>query len=187
MNIYNLKCRPDIMTVGGSYFNFLHPDKSKITIEDIAHALSHVCRFNGHTRHFYSVAQHSVHCSEIVAPEYAMQALLHDATEAYLGDVTTPLKQLLDNYATLESMAWSAIAKTFGLPYHLDKSVKAADLTMLVTEMRDFMPEESIAGFAHTRVPPLAHTLRAWCPAEAKTKFLKRYWELKNAELAAAG
>ena len=104
---------PTILTHSGRYFDFTKPHEHDFQIEDIAKALSNICRFNGHCP-FYSVAQHSVAVSMLVPPEYAMEGLMHDAPEAYLGDVTAPLKMLLKDYGALEDATWTAIALRFG-------------------------------------------------------------------------
>jgi len=84
-----------IQTISGRKFPLAEPDPNQIDIEDIAHALSMLCRFNGHCTQFYSVAEHSMHVSHEISNDLALAGLLHDAAEAYLGDVPSPLKKEL--------------------------------------------------------------------------------------------
>ncbi len=170
--------RPDILTASGKYFNFVDTEANEINVLDIAHALSHVCRFAGHVREFYSVAQHSYFCSFLVPPEDALQALFHDATEAYIGDVTRPLKALLPDYRRIEERLHNDIFTKLGLSPDLPRSVKHADLILLATEQRDLMPSHSDEWLILAGISPMPETIIPWSPAVAKTKFVERYYKL---------
>src|ERR1035437_1784040 len=108
--------RGDWMQVySGARFYPLDPRPDEIDAADIAHALSLLCRYGGHVDRFYSVAEHCVLMSRAVAPENALAALLHDATEAYVVDVPRPLKRCLRDYAPIEAAVWRAIASRFSV------------------------------------------------------------------------
>lgn len=171
--------RPDILISENNYFSLTNPETSQFTIEDIAHSLSNLCRFNGHTRRFYSVAQHSLLVSQLVPEDLALQGLLHDAAEAFLGDVASPLKQLLPDYRAIEKRVEAAVFEKLGLPQYLHESVKKADLIMLLTEQRDLMPSHTDLWEAQEM--GLKPMQRAICPDQpyaAKHEFLDRYHEL---------
>ncbi len=123
-----------LQTQSGRVIDVTDPKPEDIDIGDIAHALSQLCRFGGHTSRFYSVAEHSVRVSSIVPPEHALQGLLHDATEAYLVDMPSPIKRLLPEYYLLEQRLWHVIADKFGVPREMHESVKEIDARICISE-----------------------------------------------------
>lgn len=175
--------RPFILTASGNYFYLDDPRNNEFRITDIAAALSKTCRFGGHTNFFYSVAQHSVIVSSVVPPEFALAGLLHDAAEAYLGDLPRPIKNLLPDYSKLERRVEQALLQSFGLVPRVPPIVKHADLVLLATEKRDLMPEdkqwEVIAD-----ITPLEQTIVAKNDVESEEMFLNRFYELAGEEYA---
>lgn len=179
--------RPDILTAAGRYFNFIYPNSNEFEIEEIAHALAHICRYTGHVSRFYSVAQHSVYVSHIVSPENALAGLLHDAAEAFVGDVAAPLKRLLPDYQAIEKKVEAAVLTRFGLSAVLPAEVKQADLIMLATEQRDLMPHHSDEWEWETipGITPLAMTVVPVDPMTARVQFLNRFAQLTGSEVSA--
>lgn len=172
--------RPDILTQSGIYFNFHQPEPSMVDIEDIAHGLSHVCRFAGQCNQFYSVAEHSVYVSQVVPPHLALHGLLHDAAEAYVGDVTAPLKRLLMNYKLIEERAQKAILERFGLLECDSAEIKQADLRMLATEQAQLMPAHDDEWALIAGIKPYNKTIECMPPEQARGFFLRRFEELTN-------
>lgn len=170
--------QPTIMTFRGTYFDYTNPRGCNIHIEDIAHGLSNVCRFAGHTPRFYSVAQHCVMASRLVPPEHALQTLLHDASEAFMGDVPTPLKMLLPEYKAIEREVQAAIYEQFGLPAKDHPEVKCADLQMLRLEKHYLMRQDGgkvpWAILEGVELPNIVLD-NCWVPQIAKMAFLARY------------
>jgi len=172
---------PHILTHTGVDFWFLDPRSEDFKIEDIAHALSQLCRFTGHTKEFYSVAQHSVAVSCLVRPEFALEGLLHDAAEAYLGDVSSPLKFLLPKYQAIENLIQDSIAKAFKLntSFPAQKEIKLADLRMLALERELLLPVgplwDSLKGVQSAPAELLAS---CWNSAQAREQFFARFNQL---------
>lgn len=157
-----------------------------IDIEEIAHALGNICRFGGHVpAGFYSVAQHSVHVAEALADEplsIRQVGLLHDATEAYCGDMIRPIKRSLPEYRAMEDGIWAAIAGRFDLELSIPQAVKEADARMLQTERRDLLaphPWKWTNAQANPDYPlPYDFKVEPWSPREAADLFLAAFEEM---------
>lgn len=173
-----------IETVTGRHFYFLNPDPEDIEIYDIAHALAMNCRFTGHTERFYSVAEHSWLMSRMAPEGYEMAALLHDASEAYITDVASPIKQHLPDYQEMEDRLMTHIAAKFGFQYPLNPIIKHLDLTMLSTEAHYLLRSRGDTWdlWEHRKRPVVQHNFRPLCmtPQRARQLFLERYEELKE-------
>lgn len=165
-------------TVSGRIVWPIDPDPASIAIDDIAHSLSQLCRYNGHTRRFYSVAEHSVLISEAVPPCDALWGLLHDASEAYLGDLIRPVKAFVPGFADREAVMLAAIARAFGLAGDtVPASVHDADRRILVDEMAVLLPPFP-PHITPPPGPPLGVMIAGWAPAAAKLRFLDRFAEV---------
>jgi uncharacterized protein len=167
-----------IQTHSGRRFCPTNPNINSIVIQDISHSLSMQCRFTGHCKKFYSVAQHSVLVSYLCDSQDALWGLLHDASEAYLVDVPRPLKRSgkFEAYLEYEKKMQEAICRRFGLPLQEPWSVKCADQVMLATEARDLMsPLHKDWDWPYDAVP---FVIKAIGPEEAKDLFMKRFFEL---------
>ena len=172
---------PFLQTVSGRRVNPLDPDLDQLDIEDIARALGNLCRFGGHCRTFYSVAQHSVIVSQLVEErggdaEDVFAALMHDAAEAYLGDMPHPLKHrsaLGAAFREAEEQLEAAIRERFAIKPDVPE-IKRADRALLATERRAFSAESwhwpELDG-----VEPLDFELESWPPQRAAEAFLERY------------
>ncbi len=173
---------PVICTASGKYVSPLYLRADDVCIEDIAHSLANQCRFSGHTREFFSVAQHCVTVSYLVPPALALDGLMHDASEYVLQDCPRPLKEHAafgPTYRAIERRAERVIADVFGLAFPHPPEVKAADLCALAAERRDLMPAgvewEVLRG-----VVPASEPVIPWPPVEARAKFLTRYFEVAS-------
>ena len=174
-----------ILTSGGRHFDPVDPDESLLDITDIAHALAYLCRANGHFKRFYSVAQHSMACAEEAeargySREVVLGCLLHDASEAYLSDVTRPVKADLPWYLEVEDRLQDLIWHHYigrGLTEKEKKQVFGIDDERLSMEFRLLMPEELDDGWKRlvkeNECPPEV-------PEEAAERFLKMFERLTS-------
>lgn len=170
-----------ITTASGKFFDILKPEEYEFDIEEIATALSNLCRYTGHVNTFYSVAEHSVLVSRIVPERLALAALLHDASEAYLGDVSSPLKKLLPEYQAIEERVQRSIANSFGFQYPFGEEIHAADKRMYWQErqsvadngIRDKLWNQNYAATRKVEAMGMS-------PVMARRMFIKRYRELTN-------
>ncbi len=192
----NTAIGPTIQLRSGNYFNFYNPWQSKFNVYDIAAALSKICRFAGHCRWFYSVAEHAVNASnyvqnkllnELADDEYTLtpdqwykvyQTLHHDDPEFAIGDIASPLKQLLKDYKLIEDAATDAVLSRMGINDEMDPIVKEADLVMLKTEQRQLMPDpgedwEILKGY---KIYPVS--LECMRPRYAEIAYLDKHFFL---------
>lgn len=162
-------------TYTGRLVSPLYLKPEDISIEDIAHSLSNICRYGGHAREFYSVAQHSLLVSSLLPSEFRLEGLLHDAFEAYGGDIPRPIKytETMDGYRQAEDWGHRVIAKYFGIPETVSPEVKAADNAVLVAESYQLM-NTIYTDFG----PPAAVVIKPMKPEDAKDTFLRQYGRL---------
>jgi len=169
-----------ISTRSGRNVSLLNPSAGQIEIGDIAHGLAHQCRFNGQTSKFYSVAQHSVLVSSILPKELKLAGLLHDAAEAYLGDIVQPLKVLLPEFAEIESRFMAKISERFSLSGLDHPEIKRADLILLATERRDLMPMELMDWPVLDGIEALRMRIQPMTPEAAAKAFLDCFFHLQQ-------
>lgn len=168
-----------IQVLSGRKFDVIDCTLDEIQIEDIAHGLSHICRFTGQIPHFYSVAQHCIEMSYLAPSELQFEALMHDASEAYLGDVSKHIKDLLGApYKKLEHALMQKISARFKFQYPLPALIKVLDGDMLETEFRQIWRKRDpdIPSYGHE----LETILRPMPANLAKEVFLERFHFLRR-------
>lgn len=184
-----------INTVKGRAFHF---DNPVFDIEEIAHALSMQCRFGGHTREFYSIAEHSVMVSRMVELEKPCfsdnatpyEGLMHDAHEAYVQDIVRPMKEKLIEYKRIEANVEAAMRETFNLPAKVSTGVKLADWFALFVEAEKLLPPHTTDHWFtpsptfHSLLKPIRESCiyapASWEPRLAKRRFLERFYQLSG-------
>lgn len=178
---------------GGRFYPF-DPRPEEIHIEDIAAALAKLCRFGGHCREFYSVAEHSVRVSEYLewwlpakSPNEALYTktylygLLHDASEAYIVDIPRPIKRnaSFGHYRELENDLQAHVYARYGLTWQPELNIIcAADETLLATEARDLMNPGDWTSYSDLEARALPERIEPWTWQEAERRFLARFHEL---------
>jgi hypothetical protein len=172
-----------MQTFTGRQFFPLDPRADEIDIRDIAHGLAMVCRYNGHCLRFYSVAEHSVLISRRVPAASARLALMHDAGEAYIGDMIRPLKHdpSMAGFRRAEDVLADAIVDRFGIecPDAAQADVSAADTRILIDERDQIMHNPPPAKWGSIEgLEALGVTIEGWTPDEAERMFLVRFCEL---------
>lgn len=170
-----------IQTYSGIQFWPLDPRPNEILIEDIAHALSQQCRFSGHVKSFHSVAYHSVLVSQFCSQETALWGLFHDASEAYLVDLPTPIKRysrLGSEYRRIERLVMQAVCEKFGLVEEMPEEVDQADKLLLAWEQRDLMNPCSERWDSTSDIIPPKDLLIPLGSLESEKAFLNRFEEL---------
>lgn len=180
--------RANIVTYTGKVFDLLNPKPEMVCIEDIAHSLAYQCRYNGHCKFFYSVAQHCVLMARNRdLPGDPLQKLLHDAAEAYIGDIVSPWKKLLcvsdgENGASVsgfEVKIQAVIGRALGVDLYPTAEVKKSDKIMMATEIRDLMPKMlsdydwGLFGYRYTK-----NIISPWGCRFTENKFLQLYKRL---------
>lgn len=170
-----------LQTYTGKQYWPLDPRPEDVDLRDIAHVLSQLCRYGGHTLFFYSVAEHSVLLSRAVPREHALWALLHDAAEAYCVDLPRPLKRSVHGYEKIEIRNLTAIAQAFGLPLPpTPAAVKRADTAILADEQVQVMGVPP-ARWPQLDQPPLGVMVQGWSPRRAEAEFLERFEQIRSA------
>lgn len=189
--------QPWLQTASGAAWPLLAPKPSHVNWRDVANSLARLCRFNGHVAEetFYSVAEHCCRVADALPADLRLHGLLHDAHEAFIGDITQPLKQAMatmgagPTLAALETTHDRAIFAAAGLPYpphpEVAKQVKHADLRLLATERRDLLAESRLPWLAMP--DPLPAVIHPWPWQKAADEWLARLRLWLPASTAIAG
>ncbi len=165
-----------MQTYTGRKFWPMDPRPEEVHIEDIAHALSMMCRYNGHCKRFYSVAEHSFLVSHYVPEEFALWGLLHDASEAYIADIVRPAKRFIPDYVAAEANIMYSVIRKFELSLIEPAKVKEIDMKICVDEARFLMGDVSEWGLPDEGLG--LEEIVGWDPDVAEEIFLDRFYEV---------
>lgn len=166
-----------LQTYTGVKFWALDPYPEEINIDDIAHALSMLCRYGGHCERFYSVAEHCVIMSNLVPERHAKWALLHDASEAYLVDMPRPIKRHMPEYTAIEERLQKVVAKKFGIPDEIPAEVHWFDHNIIFDEIEQNMKvkPDNWNDYASQKLVSVGAVLQYWSPEVAEREYRKRF------------
>ena len=181
MNTYLRK--PFILTYSGLNFSLHDESINAFRLRDIAHSLSMQCRFTGHTKRFYSVAEHCVLMSRHVTDlDCKIVALYHDAAEAYLGDVASPVKQQLPDYKKLEENIERRLFMwlDYSVPPYVKQLIKILDTRILLRERNELLLPVNKSWIENEVTTPLDVDIMCWPPAKAEEEFLKQSEEIRQ-------
>lgn len=167
-----------MLTITGRAYWPLDPRQEDVDIEDIAHALSMICRYTGHVVRFYSVAEHSLYVSYMVPEHLALEGLLHDAAEAYITDLNRPVKVHCPDYKIIERLNDVTIRARFNLPLEESPEVKQADMDLLISEKSQVCPESNDSYRWRWGGVDRGIRMYALTPDQAKYNFLRRFRQL---------
>jgi uncharacterized protein len=169
-----------IVTNTGVWISPENPSVDDINIFDIAHALSNTCRYGGHCDFFYSVAEHSIIVSRLCSKVFALEGLLHDASEAYFPDIPSPIKRLMPEIKNAENNILNAIWNKFGLSYQFMHKIKAIDSSLIKKEVKILIKRANADCFVSDDFYDFEIKISGYSPLEAKKKFLERFFEIKS-------
>ena len=179
MSIDTFGCmKSTIKVAAGHYVDLAEPDPATIDIVTVAAALSKICRFGGHCPAFYSVAEHCIHATKLAfsegfVGEAAIAVFLHDAAEAYIGDMVKPLKVMMPQYAEVEQRFEAAIQNAFCVDFHKWADViKRFDRAMLKAEKIAMWPEDTEVWMGFSEIEDRDVELRYFDPLDAEKHFL---------------
>lgn len=166
----------------GLYFDLANPKPDQFTFQDIAGALSKICRFGGQCEWFYSVAEHCFHCSQVAKADGASieiqrACLLHDAAEAFCGDVVKPLKVMLGDYGAIEKRIEAVIAEKYGVRFDAPE-VREIDWAMLIAERRYLFSSDGVVWTGENQVRVINREFKKWDHIDAEAMFAVRAMQL---------
>jgi hypothetical protein len=163
-----------IQTYSGKYFHYLEDNPQNIKIEDIAHGLSNLCRYSGQCNSLYTVAQHCCIVSDLAEKGFRLEGLMHDAAEAYMGDIPRPVKNLVPEIKILEKKVFRQIAKEFNLKYPISSVIELLDTRVMLAEARIVLKEGTV-WCVEGITPADINLNELWEPKKAEMEFLTRF------------